>query len=62
MYEGTREKIAKFINAEKILRIGEIMAQRVDWLESGDDGEESFHERWDEDVKGFWRNYKGPSK
>jgi hypothetical protein len=26
------------------------MAQRVDWLISGDDGEESFHQRWKEEL------------
>ena len=45
------ETIAKFIEADKILRLAEVMVQRIDWLVSGDDGEESFHERWDEEIK-----------
>ncbi len=27
-----------------------IMLHRVDWLFSGDDGEESFNQRWEEDL------------
>lgn len=45
------ETISKFIDAEKTLRLGATMAQRIDWLESGDDSEESFHERWKEEVE-----------
>ena len=45
------ETIAKFLEADKTLRLAAVMAQRIDWLVSGDDGEESFHERWDEDIK-----------
>ena len=43
--------IAKFIEADKTLRLSAVMAQRIDWLISGDDGEESFHKIWDEDIK-----------
>ena len=42
--------IAKFKEAIKVLRIAEVYAQRVDWLLSGDDDEESFHERLQEDL------------
>ena len=45
------ETIAKFLEADKTLRIAAVMSQRIDWLVSGDDGEESFHKRWDEDIK-----------
>ena len=45
------ETIAKFLEADKALRLAAVMVQRIDWLVSGDDGEESFHERWDEDIK-----------
>jgi hypothetical protein len=30
------------------------MAQRVDWLVSGDDGESSFLKRWLEEVRPYW--------
>ena len=45
------ETIAKFLDADKTLRAAAVMVQRIDWLVSGDDGEESFHKRWDEDIK-----------
>lgn len=45
------ETLAKFEEAVRTLRRAEIMANRIDWLLSGDDGEESFHKRWDEDLK-----------
>jgi hypothetical protein len=44
------ETIAKFKEAEATLRRAEAMAQRVDWLVSGDDGEEDFHKRWSEEL------------
>jgi hypothetical protein len=34
------------------------MAQRVDWLLSGDDGEDSFLLRWDEEVRAYWNTNK----
>lgn len=45
------ETIAKFLEADKTLRVAAVMAQRIDWLVSGDDDEESFHSRWNEDIK-----------
>lgn len=44
------ETIQRFSEASAALRRAEAMAQRVDWLVSGDDGEESFHSRWGEEV------------
>jgi hypothetical protein len=44
------EVIAKFKDAVNILRIAQVYAQRIDWLLSGDDGEETFLERLDEDL------------
>jgi nicotinic acid mononucleotide adenylyltransferase len=51
-YGYTPETIEKFQEAVVTLKRAAIMAQRIDWLLSGDDGEESFHERWDEELKG----------
>ena len=45
-----KEIIEKFKLAVHTLRKAAIMAQRVDWLVSGDDGEDSFHRRWDEEL------------
>lgn len=44
------ETIKKFKIAVETMRKASLMMQRVDWLLSGDDGEESFHERWKEDM------------
>ena len=44
------ETIEKFREAAGALRRACAMANRVDWLVSGDDSEDSFHERWAEDV------------
>ena len=45
------ETIEKFKTAVDTLRKAAIMAQRVDWLVSGDDGEDSFHRRWAEELE-----------
>ena len=39
------ETIAKFREAITALKIAYVYAQRIDWLLSGDDGEEQFHQR-----------------
>ena len=41
----TEETIVQFCTALWLLRRAEIYAQRIDWLVSCDDGEESFHKR-----------------
>ena len=46
----TRETIAKLKECELTLRRAAAMLQRVDWLASGDDGEDCFHKRWEEEV------------
>ena len=50
--------IEKFKEAAHTLRQAQEMAQRVDWLLSGDDGEDSFLRRWKEEVRGYWTNAK----
>jgi len=42
--------IEKFKEAAHTLRRAHAMAQRVDWLVSGDDGEEAFRKRWDAEL------------
>ena len=39
------ETIAEFEKAVKALNLAYVYAQRIDWLLSGDDGEDSFHIR-----------------
>ena len=41
----TEETISKFCTALRLLRRAEIYAQRIDWLVSCDDGEDTFHKR-----------------
>ena len=45
------ETIAEFKNGIEILKKAYIYAQRIDWLLSGDDGEESFHKRLKEELQ-----------
>lgn len=59
-YKGhhyTQETIEKFKEAVTTLRKAEVMAQRVDWLVSCDDGEDSFHRRWQEDLRNKYVYY-----
>ena len=45
MYEYPTEVIEEFKKGYEIMRLAEIYAQRIDWLLSGDDGDESFIKR-----------------
>jgi hypothetical protein len=49
-YEFSDEVIAEFKNAVEALRVAQIYAQRIDWLISDDDSEETFFERLKEDL------------
>jgi len=42
------ETLIRFQEAVLALRRAAHMAERIDYLLSGDDGEETFHERWNE--------------
>ena len=46
----SEETIKEFNEAIKILRIATIYAQRIDYFLSGDDGEETFHRRLNEEL------------
>lgn len=50
LYEYSEETIAEFKRGLDILRQAYVYTQRIDWLLSGDDGEESFHERLREEL------------
>lgn len=43
--------IAKFEEARDTLSKGAKMANRIDWLLSGDDGEDSFRRRWKTEIE-----------
>jgi hypothetical protein len=49
-YKYPDDVIEEFKKGVDILRKAQIYAQRIDWLISGDDGEESFHKRLKEDL------------
>lgn len=46
----TPETIEEFKKALRLLRQAQAYAQRIDWLVSGDDGEDSFHTRLKSDL------------
>lgn len=46
----TDETLVEFRKGVELLKQARIYAQRIDWLISGDDGEESFHERLKEEL------------
>jgi hypothetical protein len=48
------EIIERFKETAHTLRQAAEMAQRVDWLVSADDGEESFLRRWKKEVREYW--------
>lgn len=49
-YGYTEETLSEFRKAVEVLKKAEVYAQRIDWLLSGDDGENSFHKRLKEDL------------
>jgi hypothetical protein len=59
--EGTffkKETIDEFKKAVKLLNVCYEYVQRIDWLVSGDDGEETFHERLQENLDKNEKNEK----
>jgi hypothetical protein len=52
-YEFDEKTINEFREGLLIIKKSRIYLQRIDWLLSGDDGEESFHERLKEDLTEF---------
>lgn len=49
-YDLPDEIIAQFKDAVRALRVAQVYAHRIDWLLSGDDGEENFIERLVSDL------------
>jgi hypothetical protein len=47
----TKETVEEFKQALSVLRKAHVYAQRIDWLVSGDDGEDSFHRRLKNDLE-----------
>ena len=50
-YAYPPEVLANLKKGWELIRKSEIYAQRIDWLVSGDDGENSFMKRLDEDLR-----------
>jgi len=50
-YKYPDDVIEEFKKGVEVLRKAQIYAQRIDWLISGDDGEETFHERLKEELE-----------
>lgn len=46
----SQETIEEFKKGIEYLKIAQVYAQRIDWLLSSDDSEESFHERLKKDL------------
>ena len=49
-------------NGLDYINLAGIYTQRLDWLFSGDDGEDSFFERLEEELDGFWSKKLGENK
>lgn len=56
--ECSPETLQEFKSGLVALKIAAAYAQRIDWLLSGDDGEETFHRRLKEDLKQIEEEYK----
>lgn len=52
-YKYPDEVIEEFKKGVELLRKAQIYAHRIDWLVSGDEGEESFLRRLKEDLEGL---------
>ncbi len=55
-YKYPDEVIKQFTTAVGLLQLAQIYAHRIDWLLSGDDGEETFLERLEEDLQNLEQN------
>ena len=53
----SKETIDQFQAAKALLEMAQIYAHRIDWLVSGDDSEESFHKRLEEDLATLEQKY-----
>jgi hypothetical protein len=51
--EYSAATLARFREAAALCRRCEILVHRIDWLVSGDDGEDDFHRRLDKELLGL---------
>lgn len=52
-YKYPDDIIAEFKNAIHYLKMAQIYTQRIDWMVSGDDSEDSFRQRLKEDLEEY---------
>lgn len=50
-YRYSEATIQRFREAVKLLREAGVYVHRIDWLVSGDDGEDTFHKRLERDLE-----------
>jgi len=60
-YKYPDDIIAEFKNAIHYLKMAQIYTQRIDWMVSGDDSEDSFRQRLKEDLEEY-KNEQHDSK
>ena len=61
-FDRKQELLQEISNGLYYLNLAGIYTQRLDWLFSGDDGEDSFFERLEEELDGFWSKKLGENK
>lgn len=61
-YDRKEELLQEISNGLNYLNLAQIYTQRLDWLFSGDDGEDSFFERLEEELDKFERERYGENK
>jgi hypothetical protein len=50
-YRGySEDTLTQFRDAVFYLKLAAVYVQRIDWLLSGDDGEDTFHQRLDDEI------------
>ena len=57
--EFSEKTIQEFKTAILMLEQAYVYAQRIDWFLSGDDGEDTFHERLHEDLEKLGKKFYG---
>ena len=61
-YGRKQELLQEISKGLDYLNLAGIYTKRLDWLFSGDDGEDSFFERLEEEIDGFWESELGENK
>ena len=61
-YDRKEEVLREISNGLDYLNLAGIYTQRLDWLFSGDDGEDTFFERLEEEIDRFWESKLGENK